>query len=62
MTDQTLYCRELLSSYLTTKGFYTEAENVRIGVDLESYDNELSLIAFTLTALALVSVPDSWNA
>lgn len=38
----------LLSSYLDDGGWHTEAENVRNGVDLESYENELSLIDWLL--------------
>jgi hypothetical protein len=36
--------RELLARYLGDQGAYTEAENVREGIDLESYGNELRLI------------------
>jgi hypothetical protein len=51
-------CRELLSSYLTTQGFYTEAENVLSGVDLESYENELALVSFMLTTGCPVKPPE----
>ena len=36
--------RELLAFYLDDGGWHTEAENVRNGIDLESYENELRLI------------------
>jgi hypothetical protein len=36
--------RGLLASYLDDGGWHAEAENVRKGIDLESYENELQLI------------------
>ena len=43
MTDKTM---TLLASYLDDGGWHTEAENVRNGVDLESYENEIRLIGW----------------
>jgi hypothetical protein len=36
--------RDLLAMYLDDGGWHTEASNVREGIDLESYENELKLI------------------
>jgi hypothetical protein len=36
--------RELLASFLDDGDWHTEAENVRKGIDLASYENELQLI------------------
>lgn len=41
MTDKTM---TLLASYLDDGGWHIEADNVRNGVDLESYENETRLI------------------
>jgi hypothetical protein len=52
MTENTMTLdRELLAAYLTEYSWFTEADNVREGIDLESYENELQLIGFMLRML-----------
>lgn len=56
----------LLSSYLDDGGWHTEAENVRNGVDLKSYENEIRLIAWlnrhlTQPAQAVDEMPMEFN-
>jgi hypothetical protein len=45
MSDIEKRARELLAMTLGERGFHCEAENVRAGEDLESYEGELQAIA-----------------
>ena len=60
----TRHARFLLSSYLCDGGWHTEANNVLEGVDLDSYENELSLIDWLLRhvpAMAAAPQPGDGN-
>jgi len=57
MADIEQQARELLALCLEERGFPCEAENVRAGEDLESYEGELQAIAQLLRLGLCTAIP-----